>query len=1100
MKTSKSIIRVIDKYFDKYKGIYTPYEIETNATLLSFFKKTYALLKNNNAFDDEELVKTYIDCTKAAVKTIRFIENSKIYKFKFTLDSTKGNPKAYAFLDCVENLSNRYTNRNYDKKLLEEEQKIGYNHYYDENIYLSKGLVPSYNENEEGSVEFKIDDNPNLIKICLDGSYIIWKNKVAKKYSNYQNFKDQIISMDKDDSLLDFYQTVRQVKDAEQNTEYFVTFAFEDGFTVNANNEYEQNNGLLLELFQYVQKSFENKTNILEKYLKQYFYNTLVEKYRTKEIVDKETHLRTNDISSTNNFMAFPKIYETLMGKAGKIGSSNTIDYDINNSAYIKFPFKSSILKTDGRIYFYINKKFLNDNLNLIKNYDKIDYDVNGKSFLYSFYNKNATAIQSCTSEYTNYFDNINDYGEIGNSETGKDSNKQAARYIKIYGDKLKEQILKQNFFAITPKFTPDVNDFLTSYYFQNAKKIEKEFYYNENYSSSILDITFDRLYMILSLQTELRPDKNVDFGSGVLNTRKTQQKFYDNIVSCVSQSYTTSKDSNFKSKEFSSLFDDRETIVVATSDTIVTTNQYGYANVRYDETGTYFVEAEFPKFKDSMLYRKGNELWLECSDFSEHNDINSINQVRIILKRDNTKRLLFNVDRVENEYIPTKVNMLEIDIKTPEEFNISYISNNGLIISDNTNGLNTSVEKEIVSIDGNAYENVYIQKEDNDYYFEFTPVNEITESYLFDDEIIFNRKEISLKEDTNGQAGDYILIINGEKKEKTEYEINKYLVLKENSYTIKSQIGNQEECQILDYVSVMGNPKRKELGQYVYNSLYDNVPSAYEKEHEKIFLKIYPIKKNISIYNKGCSFGLEKQNVLTVHRNLNNKVIKVSNNLSWYSLPTILYLYPKIYNIKPKKTSQPYFGLSAHKRADFGNIVKMLKLNNKGLFINGKFTKKSNAILAEKYFNNYEINKIIAKYDIKENSIGYDFRKDKFFIMHTNIGHPFKKSIIFSENAYSYDQIKQISLKEDKNIYDYSRSGIFKLISENFNIVPDVKNSKVDNNGFNFITEMNSNNLSIYDFKEAEHKIENFKANIYSLINPKININYELILNEHKS
>ena len=244
----------------------------------------------------------------------------------------------------------------------------------------------------------------------------------------------------------------------------------------------------------------------------------------------------------------------------------------------------------------------------------------------------------------------------------------------------------------------------------------------------------------------------------------------------------------------------------------------------------------------------------------------------------------------------------------------------------------------------------------------------------------------------------------------------------------------------------------------------------------------------------------MEKQNVLTVHRNLNNKVIKVSNNLSWYSLPTILYLYPKIYNIKPKKTSQPYFGLSAHKRADFGNIVKMLKLNNKGLFIKGKFTKKPNAILAEKYFNNYEINKIIAKYDIKENSIGYDFRKDKFFIMHTNIGHPFKKSIIFSENAYSYDQIKQISLKEDKNIYDYSRSGIFKLISENFNIVPDVKNSKVDNNGFNFITEMNSNNLSIYDFKEAEHKIENFKANIYSLINPKININYELILNEHKS
>lgn len=1055
MDTRKSIISVIDRHFDEYyiktgaNEKFTPYENEENTTLLSFFKKIYSLLKSGSIFEDELLKLTYKECAEDVIKTIKYIKNSKIYKFKIIPDSSKGsNSRAYGLLDCIYTLHKKYTCRNYNKDLDEDEKKLGYEDLYNESIFISKKLIPTYNGNKEGSVEFEIKNNPYLIKINKDGSFVIWNEGEKKEFEDYQNFKDEILKMSSDSSLLNFYTTDRLNNDEEANTTYYITFAFENGFTVDSNNEYEQDGGFLLELFQQVYKSIETNENVLEEYLKKYFYKILVEKYRTKNIIDKETNLKTSDLSATNNYFVFPKVYETLAGKGGKIGNANIIDYDYNDNSYIKLPFEKSILHNDGVIDFYINKVFLTGSLKLLSKYDKIDFDndINTKSFLYEAYKKNKNTIQLHNSSYINYFDNVDDLGRMGVEEYGKDLNKQNAKYIKLYADKLKKEILKQIFFAVTPKFNPNLK--FGEFFKNNVTKIQKEYFYSENQDEIDIDVFFEKKYMVLKIKTKVKPNLDINFGNGVLTIRKTQQKFYDNIVSNLSQTETTTKNSNFKSNEFSSLMDDREISVVATSDTIISLTEFGYSNVDYDNTKTFFINGNFPEFKKTTFYKKNNELWLDCTNFSNYYDLNSISQIRILLTNKNTNRFLFNVDRVVIEKNLKKIKKLEIDIKTEKELCISYIYDEKLNIS---NELFGNYKEEELVFKNSSFEFIEIEKEStDDYSFNFY-FEEPSESYIFGDEINFNS--------TDGIVEEHKLIINGNFLDEFVCNEKRYLVLKNNHYTNnKLTFNNEIDCQILDVVLNKGNPKRKELGQFVYNSDFNNTPELYKKEKEKSFLKVKIENKNINVYN---NLLIDKTKIMSVSSVLNHQKTFGNalfiNTLKNYKLYNKFFINLNKLQINKIKVVNIEYELKKQKRPSVKYSQKNIEIQNKGMIFkneitkddHGRMLKKEHYLLATK-----NISSSIDKINIQEVNIDWSFRKDKFIILHSNY-----KGYSYINNINTVDY-KENSINIEKNILT-NEGFIYKTNIEEL----DIKESKKDVvflENIEFSKELFVNNLSI--------------------------------------
>ena len=88
----------------------------------------------------------------------------------------------------------------------------------------------------------------------------------------------------------------------------------------------------------------EDKT-ILDNYIKEYFYKTILNKYYTKNITDEEfSKLEIGEL-----FRVFPKVYETLNGYS-------LINFS-KNEDYIKIKFSSvePVVNNKKRLKFYIN-------------------------------------------------------------------------------------------------------------------------------------------------------------------------------------------------------------------------------------------------------------------------------------------------------------------------------------------------------------------------------------------------------------------------------------------------------------------------------------------------------------------------------------------------------------------------------------------------------------------------------------------------------------------------------------------------------------------------------------------------------------------------
>lgn len=148
---------------------------------------------------------------------------------------------------------------------------------------------------------------------------------------------------------------------------------------------------------------YNNDRTVLDDYIKEYFYKTILNKYYTKNITDEEFYkLEIGEL-----FRAFPKVYETLNG-------SSLINYS-KNEDYIKIRFISVTPVTNNkkRLKFHISNvdssiKDLLDKINTEVNESKkqelkrkLKYEIDNKyTFITPFPNPN---IQNPSSGLCNF-------------------------------------------------------------------------------------------------------------------------------------------------------------------------------------------------------------------------------------------------------------------------------------------------------------------------------------------------------------------------------------------------------------------------------------------------------------------------------------------------------------------------------------------------------------------------------------------------------------------------------------------------------------------------------------------------------------------------
>ena len=118
------IINIIDKHFDALNGEYSPYVIEGNSTVFSFFKKLYDILKDGSIFENNLLLKTYEETIKEILVKLEQIENRKIYQYNFA-NSSDINDIKNSFTEMLKYLW-KYVDRHFPQTLTENEQKVGY--------------------------------------------------------------------------------------------------------------------------------------------------------------------------------------------------------------------------------------------------------------------------------------------------------------------------------------------------------------------------------------------------------------------------------------------------------------------------------------------------------------------------------------------------------------------------------------------------------------------------------------------------------------------------------------------------------------------------------------------------------------------------------------------------------------------------------------------------------------------------------------------------------------------------------------------------------------------------------------------------------------
>lgn len=280
--------------------------------------------------------------------------------------------------------------------------------------------------------------------------------------------------------------------------------------------------------------------NYYEEYFKLYFYKTLTEKYRTKEIED--SIYKYVDLSSSME--TIPYIYSHMDGKSGTkqyfktFENSTELGLNCNKNVMIPF-FKSEFEK--GVLSFYINVNDLPDAFNGVKNYSNIDeYLISIKNSYLKLKNKKRKDV-------------VFDEDSLEESETKKTIYQTQAEYIDENFDAISFEILKSLLYAVKPNYNFDITyntdvqknnlfelyknsncdfnvcDFLVNDKIKYALQFEDGTFYDSNTRSNVV-----KRYAKISVTNFVLKDLNysyIELGAGYLNIQQLTKKMLDNDI-----------------------------------------------------------------------------------------------------------------------------------------------------------------------------------------------------------------------------------------------------------------------------------------------------------------------------------------------------------------------------------------------------------------------------------------------------------------------------------------------------------------------------------------------------------------------------------------
>lgn len=1032
------LVNIIDECFDKYKGRYTPYDVEDNAHVLSFLLNVNSLIKSNEIFKDVELLNVYKECAEKIIKKLNQIENRKVYEYNFRL----GTSQAIEYLEEIFRNLWKYVDRNFPENLTENERKIGYYENingreiyngYKENIVIGGSLKPSYNND---IVEYTLEDNPTCIRM----------NGITEEKPNIELYIDGKRVSNKFYSIDNFINTFKNLN-TENLAKFYsfnnpnvlrIYFAFTNGFVVNDMNEYESPNGIIYELFESLYKTLnDKKTNYFREYLKKYFYSGIVSRYREKKIDDKETNLVSTDLNFGKFDNVAPGVYETLSGKGGNIGGIQTIDFDRKEAfdlgEYIRLLFDASYyIPEDNILEIYINKKYLSGGLEKLSKYSSITGDGGYLNYL-----KNKYSILK-------YYTGFNTDNLIYLNEA----------------DEIENEFLKENLFAVEPYFLPDNTDnsyWNKDFFINNSRNLQKVYFYsNDSYlkEDNILkelsylekdgkpyvksqrkrniSIKSNNDYLIICIKIEdkintenINGKKKLYLGNGYINLKKVPQKFKDNRTSKLIDNNDTNKTSYFESEEFSSILDDREITVIHTSqDVYFTRTERGetnaftgeYLDATYDKDGKvkfekksigYYKENQFPKFKYGILRDKNEYFELECTDFAKHIDIGSVKQIRLMIGNNNSSRYLFNVRSATKKPKKIEASYFELnDIEDLNEYGLSYVINNDIFMSDSAYEYN--IKEKTVSIKNSKFEDIKVRGNE----LNITWKKDVSDkNYIFDldnDGDLVNNTHLIINDGytitrSSENKNDYILNISENPKEDERYDYSYYLILEKGAYTGSKEISipSVGNVEILDYIQSTGRPERKEFLYSIYDEQGKIKIENYIPEHEPKILHCRGAYKDLKLNFSIEDLIFDKINNLTFVGSKKRFNIKFKRS---YELRKNLLLerLTKKFNIKFKKT----YVLNKHK---YAFVIKKI-------------------LLLEKYISNdYNLQKRDAiKLDLEKTNLLLNnviFSKENIKLSNFNSLRLIKKNGIMLESildSQNDKRINDIELNLDKNNINY--------------------------------------------------------------------------------
>lgn len=903
IKDYYGLITIIDYYFDKFyntgENPITPYNIERYSTIQSFIFDAYKLIKSGREISSE-LAELYIECLVELEKKILRIENTRLNKFE-VLEANSS-----SIISLVIQLYNKYINRKFDSELPETEQKSGYNDNYRQKIYIGAKL------SEKNAVGFDDTNGTALIDGSIVSDYIVidgtdnstesgvsfnfyFNNSNNNRYTcnTLEKLKEVNIPTTNNNGTatggtvgdLIFEQSFKDL----ENKKYFTYVVFQNGLVVDTYNEYENPIGTCYDALFALEKDFRaikrritsekiptlsvqgEKDNFLflgntEEFLKNYFYKTLVEKYRTNLINDETTKIKTYDLNPQNKFRAIPYIYERLNGRGGLINTAITNGYGTvfteNGQGYIGYNFISSYYDHDTKtLVLNIPASKVGGNLKQISRYKTYDNFISRLSNRY--YNAKTKL----------------PFGYINNNEERNDTDylKNSSVFINDNINDLKSDFLVENFFAIRPYFQPvqknSIDSKFVNFYRKNRNEFQKDYFYDKDYNTKI-DFKFGIVRFIdkelttvdfndnsnsysmeclsIYIPISVESTENINLYGGILYIKRLTQTLADNDITKPVINNTVSRNHELDPNEFITALDDRDFEVVHQNSAEFGNYNGAITNTQLKEGN--ITKVNFPLYKKTILKKQNGELLLDCTDFSKYNDINTIEQVRLINLSDllnyNSGRYLFNVKNKKTTYISVNNSTISLETEELAKYNISYFADRTIYLNtESISGKNNSInikdsEFENFSITGNRIKSTYNSEK-------FGGITNI----VINDELYTNNAEI--KPAYRDKITDEYSIKFGNVNnalEETSFYTTDYLVLEENIITKNVLLEGQEIIvEILDFVQ-SNSVNKKQLEQCIYDNNADKRKYEYLKQ-QKLYInfdsydtKEISITKNVKL------------------------------------------------------------------------------------------------------------------------------------------------------------------------------------------------------------------------------------------------------------